>query len=123
MTGCFDFAAEARQRIIIQSDTEASDPYGGESSTWGTQSTVWAKAIPKSDFTRFQSQNLQARVTHNFIIRYQSALADVKETVKHRISLDSRLYDVRGIKNVDETLKNYGKAFQIILADEAGPDV
>jgi SPP1 family predicted phage head-tail adaptor len=78
---------------------------------------------PASDYTRFQSDNLQTRVTHVIVIRHQSALADVKETVKMRITLDGRLFDVRAVKNMDDSLKDYGKAYQVIMADEAGPDV
>lgn len=123
MGNCFDFAAEARQRITIQTNSGASDDYGGTADSWGGDSTVWAKVMPVSDYQRLTSEQLQARVTHVMIVRYQSALADVKTTVKKRATLDSRLFDIVSVKNVDETLKNYGKAFQILMADEAGPDV
>ena len=84
---------------------------------------MWSVVTPLSDFIRNQSQQLQAQVSHKFIIVYQSDLDDIKVTVKHRITLDSRLYDIVGIKNVDETLKGYGKAYQIINANENGADV
>jgi SPP1 family predicted phage head-tail adaptor len=122
---CFDFAFEARQKILIETNSDTTDEFGGQAGSWSTvgAGTVWAKVSPASDHTRFISENLQARVTHIFIIRYQSGLADVKDTVKNRITLDSRLFDIMAIKNVDDTLKRWGKAYQIIMADEAGPDV
>ena len=123
MAKCFDFAKSADNRITIESSTEDSDDFGGQSENWTTQSTVWASVRPASDYTRFQSDNLQTRVTHVIVIRHQSALADVKETVKMRITLDGRLFDVRAVKNMDDSLKDYGKAYQVIMADEAGPDV
>lgn len=127
MAKCFDFAAEARHRITIEANSGASDDYGGTSDSWAgvgdNSGVVWAAVKPASDYTRFQSDNLQSRVTHVFIIRYQSTFADLKTTVQHRITLDSRLYDIRAIKNMDDCLDKYGKAYQVILADEAGPDV
>ena len=120
---CFSFSKEAQHRILIESFTSADDGNGGQTQSWVTQSTVWAVAKPLSDFQRNQSQQLQSMVSHKFTIQYQSALADVTTTVKHRVTLDGRLYDIIGIKNVDETLKNYGKAYQTLMVNENGADV
>lgn len=123
MAKCFSFSKEAQHRILIESSTDTGDDYGGHVKAWSEQSTVWAAVMPVSDFIRNQSQQLQAQVSHKFIIFFQSDLADVKVTVKYRITLDTRKYDIVGIKNVDESLKGYGKAYQIITANEAGADV
>lgn len=124
---CFDFAREAKHRITIEQNNGTSDDYGGTSDSWDgvgdNSGVVWAAVRPASDFTRVQSDQVQSRITHVFIVRYQSALADIKETAAYRITLDSRVYDIRAVKNMDDELKDYGKAYQILLADEAGPDV
>lgn len=120
---CFSFSDEAQDRILIESHTEVADAVGGQTTVYSEQSTVWSVVSPLSDFQRNQSQQLQSMVTHKFIIRYQTALADVKTTAKHRITLDGRLYDIVGIKNVDDDLKRYGKTYQIIMANENGADV
>lgn len=120
---CFDFTSKAKDKVLIESNSGAADAYGGRADSWGTQSNVWAYVEPLSHRQSFSSDNLQSTVTHKIIIRYQSALANVKTTVKYRATIDSRLYDIVTIKNVDEDLKGYGSAYQIILANEAGPDV
>lgn len=124
---CFDFPREAKHRITLQANNGTSDDYGGTSDNWeavgDNSGVVWAAVRPSSDFTRVQSDQVQSRITHAFIIRYQSVLADIKTTSTYRITLDGRLYDIRAVKNMDDDLKDYGKAYQIILADEAGPDV
>lgn len=124
---CFDFPRKAKHRITLQSNNGTSDDYGGTSDNWqgvgDNNGVVYAAVKPASDFTRVQSDQVQSRITHAFIIRYQSALADIKTTSTYRIKLDGRLFDIRAIKNMDDKLEDYGKAYQMILADEAGPDV
>lgn len=120
---CYDFTAEANERIVIASPSGSSDGYGGQAAGFTTQSEVWADVKPLSDFQKNQSAMLQSMISHQAIIRYQSALADIKTTSKYRVTLDSRTYDIVGVKNVDESLKKYGKAFQILVMNENGPDV
>lgn len=127
MAKCIDFSKEAKHRITIQQNSGTVDAYGGTSDSWAgvgnNSGVVWAIVKPASDYTRVQSDQLQTRITHKFTIRYQSAFADLRTFVKHRIVLDSRYYDIRAIKNMDDELKDYGKAYQVILADESGSDV
>jgi len=123
---CFNFAKEADNRIVIQVRSESSTDYGGQSGSWSAENTVWAviNSSGSSIFGRevfIQGQN-QSRVSHKFIIRYISAYKDTAETAKRRISFDDRIFNIRNIRNLDDTLKKEGTAYQEIWAEENGAE-
>ena len=115
---CFNFAKSADKRIVIQEPTETVDDYGGQSVTWGAQSTVWAHIKSATGREVFQSEQLQSRVSHVFTIRYQSDLKDTSVTAKNRISFDGRFFQIRYVRNVSADMKSEGTKYQMIYADE-----
>jgi SPP1 family predicted phage head-tail adaptor len=62
-----------RERITIQSRALSNDGQGGHTKTWSDVDEVWAKIEPKAYQTFFKDQ-LQHRVTHHIIIRYDSSI-------------------------------------------------
>lgn len=115
---CVDFVGNASNRVLIERQSLVDDDVGGFTNTWTTVGTYWAWVMPLSTSESVQNEQLRGTTTHKVIIRYQSALANVKTTSSYRLTLDSRTHQIKGIKNLDAELKNYGKAFQELLTDE-----
>lgn len=92
-----DLVSKMRQRVTIQAVSGASDGQGGISETWADVATVWASIEPMSDYERFQAQQLQTNTTHKVMIRYYSGL-----TTKHRLLFGSRVFNIKGILNLNE---------------------
>jgi len=116
-------AGRLRKRITIEAVMETRDAYGEPAETWSayqgallateagvtltteagveltvgtTTGTYWADVIPISGREYFTAKSVHADVTHKFRIRYQSGI-----TPKHRISYDSRVFDIRDVIDVD----------------------
>ena len=122
MAKCLDFASLADERVVIQNPVEATTDYGGQSITWTTENTVWAIIKPITGHDTFAQQVTQSRVTHQFIIRYIAAYSDTADAAKRRITFDSRVFTIRAIKSMDESLSNYGREYQVIYAEENGAE-
>lgn len=118
-----DFIRNAKHKITIQEVTQTSDSYGAFTTTWGTQSQVWAQIIPLSGRELFLQEQNQSKVSSKMVIRYQSALKDTKETVKKRIFYDDRYYSIKFIQNLAEDMKNEGTVYQMIYVEENGGSV
>ena len=119
---CGEFLKYAKDRVVIQAPALSTDVYGGQTNTWTTSTTVYAWIKPLSTYERTSNLQLQSKATHKFIIRYQSALKDTKTVGAYRITFDSRVYSITGIKNYDATLKNYGTVYQEIQAEDNGAE-
>ncbi len=117
-----DFSRHASNRIVVQRQVLVADLYGGQDNTWTTAGTYWAWIKPVSTYEQVQNQMLQAGAGHKFIIRFNSALKDIKVTASYRITFDSRVFNIKGIKNFDIDLSSYGNSFQEILAEENGAE-
>jgi SPP1 family predicted phage head-tail adaptor len=118
------FMGQAKHRITIENQVLTGDDYGGGdvawSSTTGGGGTYWAMMEPTSGREVFASEQLQSRVTHKITIRYNSNFANTKDFSKYRITFGSRIFNVRYVRNLDETMKFEGKEYQEILAEENG---
>lgn len=109
MAKCFN-VGKMRHRITIQQPSDTPDGIGGNTRTWTTFATVWASIEPLNAFQIFKAQHLEHRVTHKVMIRYLAGL-----TSDMRISYDSRIFGIEGIKDIDET-KNY---FELMVEENA----
>ena len=78
--------------------------------------------MPKSGREVFESQKLDSRVTSKMVIRYQSALKVTDTVSQYRVSYDGRTYSVKYIRNLEEDMKNEGKAFQELTLEENSPE-
>lgn len=85
------------KEITIQSNTQTTDSQGGYTESWATLATDWADIQPASGFEKFQANQLQAKITHNIIIRYRS---DV--TAANRILYGSRTFAIKEVINMSE---------------------
>ena len=100
---------QMRNRIVLQSMSPTTDAAGGQSISWGTATTVWAKVQNLSGTESSFGDQIQDRANYRFTIRYYSAL-----TPKYRISYNSRTFNIEHITSVDEGKEKY----QIIQAEE-----
>lgn len=113
MSICKNFARLAKHRIVIQDYTEAVDDFGAPVETWGTLTTVWAYIKPMSGGERVIQEQLQATATHKFTVRYIADLEDIASSARWRISWDSRLFNIRQVRNIDTENR-----FMEIIAEE-----
>ena len=120
---CGQFVRNAKDKITIQQQVLVADSVGSSTNTWTTVSTPYAWVMPLSTFERVQSEQLRGTTTHKMIIRYDSALADVKVVSAYRLLLDSRIHNIKGLKLLDNTGKNYGKAFIELRTEENETEV
>ena len=100
---------EMRNRVIVQVMSPTTDAGGGQSISWGTATTVWAKVENLSGSENFFGDQLEARSNYKFTIRYYSAI-----TPKHRISYNSKAFNIQHIESVFEGKEK----FQEITATE-----
>lgn len=117
---CDSFSGKARHRIVIENQSLAVDDYGGSSNAWTSAGSFWAMMKPMNGRDVFVSEQNMSRVTHSFSIRYQSAFANTRNFGSYRISYKGRLFEVKYIRNLDNTRKVEGTAFQEIIAEENG---
>ena len=98
-----------RNRVALQSMSESTDEGGGQSVSFSTVATVWAKVENLSGEEAIFGDQIEDRSNYRFTIRYYSAL-----TPKHRLSFNSKVFNIEHIK-VD---KESGARYQIIDAKE-----
>jgi SPP1 family predicted phage head-tail adaptor len=120
---CQDFAARAKDRVTIQSQTQTADNYGGRTVSWVDVGTYWGIIEPLNARELVAQNAIQSRATHRAIIRWQTALKDVRETSDYRVSFDGRLFSVNGLLNLHADMKRHGREFQLLTLEENGPDV
>ena len=65
---------EMRNRIALQSISGSTDAGGGQSTSFSTAATVWAKVENLSGTETPFGDQLQAKANYRFTIRYYSAL-------------------------------------------------
>lgn len=100
---------QMRNRIALQSLSTSMDAGGGQTASFSTSNTVWAKAENLSGSESVFGDQIRGTNSYRFTIRYISSL-----TKKHRISYDSKTFDITDIKDLVEGRKK----FQEILATE-----
>jgi SPP1 family predicted phage head-tail adaptor len=85
-----------RHRITIQVDTPTQDDYGEPIASWGTFATRWAAVEPVSGRETVMAGDQQVEASGGVRVRLRR-LDGV--SVKHRISWDSRLFDIESVVN------------------------
>jgi SPP1 family predicted phage head-tail adaptor len=120
-TACKDkinFASIARNRITVQRQTITVTNSGGLSVAWTTVNSYWAQIKPMSGSEVFKSEQLQSRVTHKILIRYQADFANTKDFAAYKITYEGRVFNIRYVRNLYDDLVTEGKEYQEILAEE-----
>ena len=93
---------EMRNRVTLQSLSASTDAGGGQSASWSTAVTVWAKVEDLSGTEVVFGDQLEDRSNYKFTIRYYSAL-----TPKHRLGYNSKTFNIQHIKSLVEGKERY----------------
>ena len=120
---CGEFLKYANDLVTIEQKVLVNDDYGSSTNTWTEVIEIYGWVKPISTFERVQNEQLRGMTTHKIIVRYYASLADVKDVSSYRLTLDSRIHNIKGIKLLDGTLKNYGKAYIEITTEENATEV
>ena len=75
----------------------SDDGAGGETVSWETLATLWARIEPLSGAERLMAERLEAAVTHRVTIRFREGV-----THEMRFSIGSRLFGIRAIRDLEE---------------------
>mgnify|MGYP002265685874 CR=1 FL=1 len=86
-----------RHVVIIETPGESNDTQGQPIKTWSTFATVHAAVEPLTGREYFAAAQINAETTTKITIRYQAGI-----TQKMRVSYDSKIYNIDGIKNIGE---------------------
>ena len=100
---------EMRNRISLQTLGGVTDAGGGQSTSYSTATTLWAKAENLSGGEGIFGDQLRGTSNYRFTIRYYSSL-----TEKYRISYNSKTFNITQITDIQEGRRR----FQEILATE-----
>ena len=86
-----------RHRLILQTETQTQGATGEVTSSYSTDTTVWGSLRPVSGRELEQARQISEEITYKAEIRFYSGL-----TTEHRISHDSRTFEIVTILNHDE---------------------
>ncbi len=104
-------AGQLRHRVVIQARTLSDTAGGGQTESWSTHATVWARVEPVSGRELMEAQQLEARVSHKVTIR---ALDTV--TSEMRISHGSRSLNIESVLRINNEL---GEAMMLMCSEAA----
>lgn len=90
-------AGQLRHLITIEDATESQDEYGEPDLTWSMYTTAWAKVEPLSSRETVEARSVYQERTHRITMRHQDGI-----TPNMRVNWDGRLFDIEGVRNVEE---------------------
>lgn len=88
------------KKMAIQVVTEADDDYLSKTDSWATDRYIWCRIKPLRGYEKVQAAAIDSSISHKIESRYDSALS-----VKNRLKLDSRIFKIRSVINIDEANK------------------
>lgn len=86
-----------RERVTIQQLATSADGAGGQSRTWSTLVTVWARVQPLAAREQFVSESLRGVEAFVVTIRYRAAV-----THTHRVVWRGRTLNITAVTNPDQ---------------------
>lgn len=81
-----------RHRLTLERRAEALDDFGEAALTYTALTTAWGSVEAVGSRERFDSQQVQAEVSHRIKIRYSNLAATL--TAADRITLGARIFDI-----------------------------
>jgi SPP1 family predicted phage head-tail adaptor len=87
-----------RHQVTVESSAGAPDGAGGETVTWDTVATLWARLEPVNAGERIVAGHLSGVVTHEVILRWRGDIAGGM-----RIGYRGRTFRVLAVHDPDET--------------------
>tara|TARA_R110000823_G_scaffold199275_1_gene330390 strand:- start:105 stop:443 length:339 start_codon:yes stop_codon:yes gene_type:complete len=86
-----------RKSIVIQSVAGTTDSGGGRGVTWSTYKTVFAHVKQQSASEKYTQGVIDEKGLYVFTMRYVAGV-----TNKHRISYNSKFFNITSVINLDE---------------------
>lgn len=88
-------------RVVIQANTPSVSDLGENTESWATvtNGTVWMSIRPVTATEAIRAGQAVAVASHVFTMRYRS---DLSVTPAHRLSYDSRTFEIVGCYDVGE---------------------
>lgn len=96
-TRFFD-AGRLRHEVRLEAVTREADDLGGFAETWAEVATLWAHLEPVSAALAARADGFDHEVTHRAILRADDRLQPGMRLVK-----DSRVFEIRTVRDLDET--------------------
>lgn len=94
-----------RHSVQLQSPAGSRNAVGERTTTWSTVQTVWAGIEPLRANEVIAAAQSQMNITHRIVMRYDSSIAGI--THGWRILFGSRVFDIQGVRNIDEKNRVY----------------
>ena len=104
-------AGDLNRRIVIRSWGETPNVSMGSDAVYGAPLAVWASVQPVGGAIYYGSMQIDATVTHRFIIRTNPTV-----TAQHVIEHEGQRFRIRRINTMADAVH-----FTIIDAEEMGP--
>jgi len=86
-----------RYRVKVENATNTRDAGGGMSQNYTAVTFIYANIKPVNANSSYRQGMVQEKVTHEVTMRYMKNIG-----TNSRISYGTRLFDIKGIVNVDE---------------------
>lgn len=86
-----------RHKISIQKKIVLRDSMGGETVTWEPHCYAWASISPLSGHEYFAAKQIQASISHQIEMRYQSGIKTY-----YRVQWGERNFNIDAILNHEE---------------------
>ena len=106
-------AGSLNRRVTIQQRAVTLGTYGEQATTWTDIATVWACMEPLSGRELQAAQQLNAEVTHQVMVRYQTQWTDPKTMAKYRLVFAGRNFDIHASYCPEES-----RVYVVILCSE-----
>ena len=97
MAGSGASVGALRKSIVIQSMGSTTDAGGGRSVAWSTFKTLYAHVEQQSASDKYTQGVIDEKGLYVFTMRYVAGV-----TTKHRISYNSKFFNITSVINLDE---------------------
>lgn len=96
-------AGRLRHWIVIEKKSKTRDAYGSESISWSTDVGTWAAVQPFRGTKYFDSMQLQANISHQVTMRYQTLGNSTEIRPGYcRVKFGDRVLSIMSAINPDE---------------------
>jgi SPP1 family predicted phage head-tail adaptor len=101
-------AGPKRQRVTIQTLSEARDSYGQNIKSWASAGPYWARVKNLSGREAVNAKQIKADTTHLVEMRYIGTLFSTPGLLPSmRLLFNSRVFNILWVNNVDERNREY----------------
>jgi SPP1 family predicted phage head-tail adaptor len=105
-----------RQRVTVQTLSEAQDSYNQKIQSWTDAGTYWASIKNLSGREAVNAKQIKAESTHLVTMRYVGALFTSPGLLPSmRLTFNSRIFNILYVNNIDERNREYSLLCQELV--------